>query len=1122
MSFFLDEDKATRVSPDEYATGNKTNYNENLAAAWNYVKKTQLSTSEQWNLMNKYGEVVDMAHTLGHTDLTNPMIGEGQSFDETNLDIYTSTDVDPLENRIELFHERLNKKIKEDVNLRKLLKDKGLDSQEALQKQIGIEAQDAFQKFQDISSRSTGYGTVGKYVGSAGVVADPFILGTLPIGFAYQLPKTFLAAAGRIAMIEGTLAAVSETAIQYGYVGEYRKQLGFEDPDLKVFGLTLSPEQQKIAMATLGATIGGPALLGFFKGLGKGFDLSGDGLKIIRDKLDELPIHRMKRIYNEIAKKNPKFKSEPAEVVNKSGLADDDNPFLDTAANNKEFNERSDEMADVILANKQPQKILEKPNVTVDINKIDQYDSTVKTLDPNEIQFRPGDYQYKMDGDELGITKKLKDVEIWDGPSSGTIVVHRLLDGTLAVVDGHQRLGLAKRLKAKGQKVELQAHVFDEKDISKAEILVKGMLINLRNNTGSATDAAKVLRQTGRLDWEKIKKSLPLKQKLIRNADGLSKLSDDAWGFFLNKLVDEDLAARIGSKIENKAIHNKLLASLSTRKFSSLQQLDSVLEEIKRAPTVKAEQETLFGKEFFEETLIFEKVALIDDVAKNSKKLKDVFKTVLANEKDLSSAGNVLNKRTNLQIGKDNEKIYERVREVASQTGKLSDEFNAAAAIYKQGNRKEARILAEDAVRRAVASGDFDRFSAGGLQRTYETETPSSSISKEPAIEKVELAEEDLKHFDPTKNPEVVEKQIEDLNTNLFGEDLPQTSPRTKITLEEEKLVDEIKRDVDNTISIKQVEQYLQNQTFKNKIKEAEDYLNNKYKQESEYNTFLRPKFNTPEYFSVRDYGEYGTGSIEFLNKFYGEGARLKEKKLSIIMGPTAAGKSTKVDEIKAERGAIVTDSDDIKKVLPEFEGGLNSNGVHTESSILNAALLNKATDNGDNVIFPTTGKDKSKIDKVINAAEKKGYTVEVMHITADRPELIARNIVRTFTKNRVIKNENMLTEDIVKGIEKNYDALNEKYKIGKINNSTKASSSVDDTNLQRSGQAIYKSAGHDLAVQGYSEDVVSKLRPEDEVPDQIIVDPQTNELSVSTITVKELLERERQDATFLERLKDC
>ena len=45
MSFFLDEDKATIVSPDEYAQGNKTNYNENLAAAWNYQLKTAFSTS---------------------------------------------------------------------------------------------------------------------------------------------------------------------------------------------------------------------------------------------------------------------------------------------------------------------------------------------------------------------------------------------------------------------------------------------------------------------------------------------------------------------------------------------------------------------------------------------------------------------------------------------------------------------------------------------------------------------------------------------------------------------------------------------------------------------------------------------------------------------------------------------------------------------------------------------------------------------------------------------------------------------------------------------------------------------------------------------------------------------
>lgn len=1110
MSFFLDEDKATRVSPDEYATGNKTNYNENLAAAWNYVKKTQLSTSERWNLINKYGEVVDAAHTLGHTDLTNPMIGEGQSFDETNLDIYTADDIDPLENRIQLFHEKLEKKQEEDVNLRKLLQDKGFDSQENLQKQIGLEAQETFSKLQDVRSRATGYGKIGSGVGTMGVIADPFIVGTLPIGFAYSVPKSFLAAAGRIAMIESVLAATAETAIQYGYVGEYRKQLGFKDPDFEIFGLTLSPEQQKIGAAFLGGLIGGPLLLGFFRGLGKGFELTGDGLKIIRDKLDELPTHRIKRLYKEVVDKNPKLKSEPAEVSVKTNLAEDDNPFKDTVANNKEFDERIDEMADVVLRDKKPEKVLEQPTAEIDLKLLDIYKSTVRTLDPEEIEFKPSEFQYKTDGDVFGVTEKLKQVQVWDQPSAGTLLVYEFADGTKAVVDGHQRLGLAKRLKAQGQDVKIIAHVFRETDnIPQEMMLVKGMLINLRNNTGTAVDAARVLRKAGKLDWEKIKKTLPLKQKLVRNADGLSKLSDDAWGLFLNKRIDEDLAARIGLIIDNKAIHNKLLASLSTRKFSSLQEIDTVLEQIKRTPTVKAEQETLFGKEFFEETLIFEKTALIRYVSQNSKKLKDVFKTVLANEKDLSSAGNVLNKSENLQRGIDNEKIYERLSNIATQVGKLSDEFNAAAAIYKQGNKREAQRLAEEAVRKSVAAGDFDRFSTGGLQRTNETETPSSSISEEQAIEKVDPTE-DLKHKDVSQNPEVVEKQIDDLNNNLFGEDLPQTGPRTKINLEEERLIDEIKNAEPN---IANANKYLEHPLLKNKIEENIKFLNY---------TNKRANFGTPEYFATRDYGNYGTGLEEFIQRVYGSGARVKERQLTIVMGPTASGKSTYIDKAKNDLGAIVTDSDDIKKLMPEFANGANADGVHLESSIINARILDRASQNGDNIIYPTTGRSMEKLNAVINKAEGRGYTVKVKYITADRPELIMRNVTRTFTRNRVIDSKVLLTEDVVKSIDNNYIKLNEKYKIGKIDNSKRNFEAIDFEGLPGSGQAIYKSSGHELRVEGYSEDIISKLDPEDQVPDETIRNPETGELENTTKSVKEILENERQDETFLERLKDC
>ena len=1113
MSFFLDEDKATTISPDEYATGNKTNYNENLAASWNYTKQTALSISEQYNLLNKYGEVMDVAASLGHTDLVNPLIEDPY---ESELGPSLLDEGGPLTkaDRIDSFHSILDKKQEEDINLKKALEDRGISTKEAIEKTIGLDAQESLKKFQDIRERATGYGKVGSFVGQAGIVLDPLMLATLPVGFAYSVPKNFLAAAGRIAMIESILAGTAETAIQYGYVGEYRKQLGLEDPDVEIFGLTLSPEQAKIGAATLGAAIGGPALLTFFKGLGKGFELTGNGLKTVRDKLDELPIHRLKRMYKEVVDKNPKLKAEPAEVVTKTNLAEDDNPFKDTPLNNKEFDERINETADFVLRNKKPNKILEQPTAEIDLTLLDNYKSTIRTLDPNEIEFRPGEFQYKTDGDVFGVSEKLKAVEIWDEPSSGTLLIYEFADGTKAVVDGHQRLGLAKRLKARGQDVKILAHVFKEvDDVPKEMMLVKGMLINLRNNTGSAVDAAKVLRTTGRLDWDKIKKSLPVKQKLIRNADGLSKLSDDAWGLFLNKRIDEDLAARIGLQIENKAIHNKLLAALSTRKFSSLQEIDTVLEQIKRTPTVKAEQETLFGKEFFEETLIFEKTELIKYISQNSKKLKDVFKTVLANEKDLNSAGNVLNKQENLQRGIDNEKIYERLSNIATQTGRLSDEFNHAAGILKQGNKREARRLAEEAVRRAVREGDFDRFSAGGLQRTNEVETASSSVSQEQAIEKVDPTE-DLKHKDISKNPEVVEQQVEDLNRNLFGEQEPKAKAEMQLTLEEERLIDEIK----NTIKLQEltdenVNKYLTHPLLKKKFDDGEKLL--KY-------TNQEDGYGTEKFWENRKYSDDVIGLENFVNKIYGEGAAIKERKFTIVMGPTAAGKSTFVDDLKLKNGSMVTDSDDVKALMPEYQNGANADGVHAESSFINAKVLNKGFANGDNIIYPTTGRESDKLNLIIKMAEQNGYEVKVKLITANRKELVLRNITRTFTKNRLIDSSKLLTEDVVNGIEKNYNALNEKYKIGKIDNTEGNTSGQTFKSDERGGQGFYRGIDHELEVGGYSRDVVANFSKEDKIPDQTILNKDTGELENTTITVKELLEREKQDDAFLKRLEDC
>ena len=77
---------------------------------------------------------------------------------------------------------------------------------------------------------------------------------------------------------------------------------------------------------------------------------------------------------------------------------------------------------------------------------------------PEEIEFDPVNFQYKTDGDKRGVSNKLADVKEWDNVAAGTIMVFEFANGKKAIVDGHQRLGLAKRLSAQGKKIDLLAY----------------------------------------------------------------------------------------------------------------------------------------------------------------------------------------------------------------------------------------------------------------------------------------------------------------------------------------------------------------------------------------------------------------------------------------------------------------------------------------------------------------------------------------------------------------------------------------------------------------------------------------------------------------------------------------
>lgn len=73
-------------------------------------------------------------------------------------------------------------------------------------------------------------------------------------------------------------------------------------------------------------------------------------------------------------------------------------------------------------------------------------------------------------------------------------------------------------------------------------------------------------------------------------------------------------------------------------------------------------------------------------------------------------------------------------------------------------------------------------------------------------------------------------------------------------------------------------------------------------------------------------------GSISGKNEFNGKVN--KEFRAEIVIGAPAGGKSSViVDKASKDTGSRVLDSDEIKALLPEFDGGNGAGKVHTESA---------------------------------------------------------------------------------------------------------------------------------------------------------------------------------------------
>jgi len=163
---------------------------------------------------------------------------------------------------------------------------------------------------------------------------------------------------------------------------------------------------------------------------------------------------------------------------------------------------------------------------------------------PEDIKVSPKEYQFKGESDSRGRSTKLKGVEEWDADQAllSPVLLHRRLDGSVYVVDGHQRVGLAQDLKAAGKDVpDLNARVLNESEgVTVERARRQGALANMMHNTADPRDIARVLREGELTPSEqrrigRIEKDAGEKFKQGRD---IAKLSDKAFDYYIDSDLD--------------------------------------------------------------------------------------------------------------------------------------------------------------------------------------------------------------------------------------------------------------------------------------------------------------------------------------------------------------------------------------------------------------------------------------------------------------------------------------------------------------------------------------------------------------------------------------------------------
>lgn len=138
------------------------------------------------------------------------------------------------------------------------------------------------------------------------------------------------------------------------------------------------------------------------------------------------------------------------------------------------------------------------------------------------------------------------------------------------------------------------------------------------------------------------------------------------------------------------------------------------------------------------------------------------------------------------------------------------------------------------------------------------------------------------------------------------------------------------------------------------------------------------------------------------------------ERNAYLVTGLPASGKSTLVNRIADDLGAIIVDSDYAKRKIPEFQGPAGAQLVHEESTIIaqggegsddeeTPSLLGYCKALGYNIVMPKIGHDPQSLIKLRDALIKSEYKVHLTMVELPRADATLRAVNRFLNTERYV-----------------------------------------------------------------------------------------------------------------------